>query len=98
VGTVDDWDQVMSINARGIYLCYKYAAEAMIARGRGGRIIGAASVASKQGMLNVLDNISGVSKNLAGVGFAPSYSASKFAVRGLTQSAGRHLSVNNDRM
>ncbi|KAL9710023.1 hypothetical protein Ac2012v2_007085 [Leucoagaricus gongylophorus] len=70
LGTVDDWDQVMSLNARGVYLCYKYAAEIMIAQGRGGRIIGAASIASKQG-----------------VGFAPSYSASKFAVRGLTQSA-----------
>jgi len=57
VGTVDDWDQTMSVNARGVYLCYKYAAEAMIAQGRGGRIIGAASVASKQGMLYVLDNI-----------------------------------------
>jgi len=47
----------MSVNARGVYLCYKYAAEAMIAQGRGGRIIGAASVTSKQGMLSVLDNI-----------------------------------------
>lgn len=52
VGTVDDWDQVMSLNARGVYLCYKYAAEIMIAQGRGGRIIGAASIASKQGKLH----------------------------------------------
>jgi len=36
--------------------------------------------------------------NLTGVGFAPSYSASKFAVRGLTQSAGRHSSVTKDRI
>jgi len=47
VGTVDDWDKTMSVNACGVYLCYKYAAEAMIAQGRGGRIIGAASVTSK---------------------------------------------------
>ena len=36
--------------------------------------------------------------NLTGVGLAPSYSASKFAVRGLTQSAGRHLSATQDRI
>lgn len=40
----------MSINCRGVFLCYKYAAEAMVAQGRGGRIIGASSVVGKQGM------------------------------------------------
>ncbi|KAJ3573807.1 hypothetical protein NP233_g2196 [Leucocoprinus birnbaumii] len=74
LGTVEVWDHVMSVNARGVYLCYKHAAEAMIAQGRGGRIIGAASVVSKQGMA-----------------FATAYSASKFAVRGLTQSAAQEL-------
>ncbi|KAJ7220734.1 hypothetical protein GGX14DRAFT_431901 [Mycena pura] len=57
---VEEWDRVLSINARGPFLCYKYAALQMIQQGRGGRIIGASSAA---------------------------YSASKFAVRGLTQSA-----------
>ncbi|KAF5349246.1 hypothetical protein D9756_009478 [Leucocoprinus leucothites] len=74
LGNVEVWDQIMAVNARGVYLCYKHAAEAMIAQGRGGRIIGAASVASKQGM-----------------GFASAYSASKFAIRGLTQSAAQEL-------
>ncbi|KAJ7220746.1 hypothetical protein GGX14DRAFT_515093 [Mycena pura] len=66
----EEWDRVLSINARGSFLCYKYAALQMIQQGRGGRIIGASSVLGKQGMAT-----------------QAAYSASKFAVRGLTQSA-----------
>ncbi|KAF8439719.1 hypothetical protein L210DRAFT_3401872 [Boletus edulis BED1] len=54
----------------------------MITQGRGGRIIGATSVAGKSGLP-----------------LASAYSASKFAIRGLTQTAalelGRHsITVN----
>ncbi|KAJ7220769.1 hypothetical protein GGX14DRAFT_532642 [Mycena pura] len=66
----EEWDRVMTTNARGTFLCYKYAAMQMILQGRGGSIIGASSIAGKQGML------------LQGP-----YSASKFAIRGLTQAA-----------
>ncbi|KAF5389911.1 hypothetical protein D9757_003680 [Collybiopsis confluens] len=44
----DMWEKVFAVNARGVFLCYKHAARQMIAQGRGGRIIGAASVASKR--------------------------------------------------
>ncbi|KAJ6598173.1 hypothetical protein DFH09DRAFT_54134 [Mycena vulgaris] len=47
--SADDWDRTMTINARGTFLCYKYAGMQMISRGRGGRIIGASSVAGKTG-------------------------------------------------
>ncbi|KAH9477362.1 Short-chain dehydrogenase [Psilocybe cubensis] len=67
---VSEWDRIFNINARGTFLCYRHAAKQMIKQGRGGRIIGAASSASKQGIANL-----------------GHYSASKFAVRGLTQSA-----------
>jgi len=70
----ETWDKVMGINARGVFLCYKYAATAMITQGRGGRIIGASSLAGKQGSGN-----------------SSIYCASKFAVRGLTQSAAQEL-------
>ncbi|KAF7373253.1 hypothetical protein MSAN_00534200 [Mycena sanguinolenta] len=53
---LEEWERVMNINARGTFLCYKYAGIQMIKQGRGGRIIGP-------------------------------YSASKFAIRGLTQAA-----------
>ncbi|KAF9459802.1 NAD(P)-binding protein [Collybia nuda] len=72
--SIGDWDRTLSINARGVFLCYKYAAQQMIKQGRGGRIIGASSLVGKQGFAMV----------------SP-YAASKFAVRGLTQSAAKDL-------
>ncbi|KAJ7819879.1 hypothetical protein B0H13DRAFT_1661157 [Mycena leptocephala] len=65
-----EWDRVININAWGSFLCYKYAGIQMIKQGRGGRIIGASSMAGKQAIPT-----------------QGPYSASKFAVRGLTQSA-----------
>ncbi|KAH7907063.1 hypothetical protein BJ138DRAFT_1160996 [Hygrophoropsis aurantiaca] len=46
--STEAWDKLFAINARGVYLCYKHAAKQMIARGRGGRIIGASSAAGKR--------------------------------------------------
>ncbi|KAI5118368.1 hypothetical protein M0805_008696 [Coniferiporia weirii] len=71
---VSKWEQVFSVNVTGAMLCYKHAAIQMIKQGRGGRIIGAASTASKQGQAN-----------------GSAYAASKFALRGLTQSAALEL-------
>ncbi|KAF4563998.1 NAD(P)-binding domain superfamily protein [Pleurotus pulmonarius] len=45
----EDWDEVQAVNSRGTFLCYKYAAKQMVDQGRGGRIIGASSLAGKQG-------------------------------------------------
>ncbi|KAG2754121.1 NAD(P)-binding protein [Suillus brevipes Sb2] len=72
--TVESWDHIFSVNARGPYLCYKYAAMQMIEQGRGGRIIGASSVQGKMGFP-----------------YSSAYTASKFAVRGLTQAAAVEL-------
>ncbi|MDB6454779.1 SDR family oxidoreductase [Falsirhodobacter sp. 20TX0035] len=41
---VEEWDQVMAVNLRGVFLCYTEAARQMIAQGGGGKIIGAASI------------------------------------------------------
>ncbi|EGN94473.1 hypothetical protein SERLA73DRAFT_188392 [Serpula lacrymans var. lacrymans S7.3] len=49
---VDDWEAQFAVNVRGTYLCYRYAAMQMIAQGRGGRMIGASSVAGKTGHAN----------------------------------------------
>jgi NAD(P)-dependent dehydrogenase (short-subunit alcohol dehydrogenase family) len=68
---LERWEKLMSINLGGVFLCYKHAAKQMLKQGRGGRIIGASSVAGKQG----------TASNSA-------YCASKFAIRGLTQSLG----------
>ncbi|KAF7289254.1 L-2,3-butanediol dehydrogenase [Mycena indigotica] len=50
-----EWDHTFSINTRGTFLCYKYAAKQMISQGRGGRIIGACSGAGKQGYIALPD-------------------------------------------
>ncbi|PPQ93616.1 hypothetical protein CVT25_000950 [Psilocybe cyanescens] len=76
--TKQDYGRLFGINVEGTFFCYKYAALQMIKQGRGGRIIGAASVVSKQG-----------------VSMLSAYSASKFAVRGLTQSAAIELAKHN---
>ncbi|KAJ7843072.1 hypothetical protein B0H14DRAFT_2779343, partial [Mycena olivaceomarginata] len=70
----EEWDTVMRVNARGMFLCYKYAAVQMIRQGGGGRIIGAASICAKRGVISL-----------------GAYSASKFAIRGLTQTAAQEL-------
>ncbi|KAF5349229.1 hypothetical protein D9756_009483 [Leucocoprinus leucothites] len=70
--TLQDWDAHFNVNGKGVFLCYKYAALAMIQQGRGGRIIGASSLAGKQGVTNLDLSI---------------YSATKFTVRALTQAA-----------
>ncbi|KAG6809739.1 hypothetical protein H0H92_014943 [Tricholoma furcatifolium] len=45
---VEEWDKLFSVNARGVFLCYKYAALQMIKQGHGGRIIGASSLAGRR--------------------------------------------------
>ncbi|XP_006464033.1 hypothetical protein AGABI2DRAFT_194636 [Agaricus bisporus var. bisporus H97] len=79
LGTLESWDLTMATNARGVFLCYKYAAEVMIKQGQGGRIIGASSVAGKQSLES----------------HTAAYAASKFAIRGLTQAAARELGKYN---
>lgn len=68
--TPAEFDHLMSINMRGVYLCYTAAAKQMIQQGTGGKIIGAASIVAYRPF------------PLLGP-----YSASKWAVRGLTQAA-----------
>jgi len=45
-----EFDRIIGINLKGVFLCYQSAARVMIARGKGGRIIGASSSAGKQGV------------------------------------------------
>lgn len=42
--TPDEWDQTLGVNLRGAFLCTRRAARAMIAQGRGGRIVNLGSV------------------------------------------------------
>ena len=49
VDTVDEWDQVISVNLSGAFYCTQAAAKAMVKAGNGGRIINIASQAAKTG-------------------------------------------------
>ncbi|HEU5216257.1 MAG TPA: SDR family NAD(P)-dependent oxidoreductase [Gaiellaceae bacterium] len=42
--TPELFDRVLAVNLRGLFLCTKYAAEAMIEQGRGGRIVNVTSI------------------------------------------------------
>ncbi|KAH7912099.1 hypothetical protein BJ138DRAFT_1149151 [Hygrophoropsis aurantiaca] len=80
---LSDFDAIFNLNVRGTLLCYRAAGRFMIEQGRGGKIIGACSIAGKKGMMP-----------LNGV-----YCASKAAIRSLTQTLaaelGRHrITVN----
>lgn len=46
---MDDFDKIFAVNVRGTYLCFRYAAEKMIAQGRGGRLLAASSIAGETG-------------------------------------------------
>jgi NAD(P)-dependent dehydrogenase (short-subunit alcohol dehydrogenase family) len=47
--SVENWDAVLGVNLRGVFLGIKHAARQMIAQGQGGRIINIGSQASKSG-------------------------------------------------
>lgn len=70
----EQWRTTFDVNVLGVVHCYRAAARQMIVQGRGGRLIGAASVAAHR----------------AGK-WQAAYSASKFAVRGLSQSLAQEL-------
>lgn len=46
----EDWDRVQRINSKGTFLCCRAVARAMIAAGRGGKIINISSTAGKIGV------------------------------------------------
>lgn len=72
---LSNYDKTLDINLKGVFVCGQAAARAMIAAGKGGRIVNTASMAGKQGR----------------VPFLADYVASKFGVVGLTQAMALEL-------
>ncbi|TGC08903.1 NAD(P)-dependent oxidoreductase [Methanolobus halotolerans] len=72
--SAEEYDTVMDVNVRGMFLCMKYVLPHMLREGRG-KVINVSSGAGKSGI-----------RQLA------VYSASKFAVIGLTESVAQEVS------
>lgn len=49
----EEWDRVMDVDLKGVFLCARAAAKQMIAQGNGGRVIAVASAAGLKGSKNV---------------------------------------------
>ncbi|KAI0806909.1 NAD-P-binding protein, partial [Fomes fomentarius] len=77
--TVEEWEKMMSVNVRGVMLCFKHAASQMVQQGRGGRIVGTSH--------NLMQRFTTATGFLQ----ASAYCSSKFAVRGLTQAVALEL-------
>ena len=81
------FDKTIDVNLKGVLYCYRYAASQMIKQGKGGRIIGTLHFTSQRN--TVLCKIGASSAaGKQGQQWLGAYAMSKFAVRGLIQSAG----------
>ncbi|KAG0705065.1 NAD(P)-binding protein [Suillus ampliporus] len=76
--TTQDWERIFAVNVRGVFLSYKYAAQKMIALNE----------THKRGRRIIGASSLGGKR---GQEYLSAYSSSKFAVRGLTQSAAIEL-------
>ena len=77
--TLADFEQVLSINLKGVFLCTKYVSEEMIARGKGGKIINVTS-------------IDAIHPSMIGLAH---YDASKHGVWGFTKNVAIELAQHN---
>ncbi|GJJ08066.1 hypothetical protein Clacol_002273 [Clathrus columnatus] len=75
----DKWDAVMNVNAKGVFLCYKVAANQMLKQ--------------QQDPADKDRGCSGA--GYSGANLCSAYAASKFAIRGLTQAAASELGRAN---
>lgn len=78
----DDWDNLLNLNLRSLFICARESAKQMIAAGNGGVIINLASTAAAK----------------TGGGNAAHYVSSKHAVAGLTKSLAFELGQHNIRV
>ena len=94
--SIDTWREVMSVNIDGMFLMAQAVGKAMLAAGRGGRVIQTASI---YGLVGPDSRIYEGSDYLGGPINTPAvYSASKAAVVGLTKWLATHWAPHNIRV
>ncbi len=79
----EDFDRMLAVNLRGVFLCYQAAARQMIRQGGGGKIIGAASIAGHKGF-GLLGHYSATKFGVRGLTRA---AAQEWAEHGITVNA-----------
>ncbi|MDO8674362.1 MAG: SDR family oxidoreductase, partial [Dehalococcoidia bacterium] len=62
--TEEQWDQVMAINLRGVFLCSQVIAQQMIAQSQGGKIV---NIASRSGLGTIQHDLVAYATSKAGV-------------------------------
>jgi meso-butanediol dehydrogenase/(S,S)-butanediol dehydrogenase/diacetyl reductase len=80
--TIDDWDRVMGVNAKGVFVCTKAELEILKPK-KSGAIINTASIAGKMGMAHLSHY---VASKFAVIGFSNSI-AKEVALDGITVNA-----------
>ena len=80
--TEEDWDRVLDVNLKGVWLCMKYEIRQMLAQG-GGAIVNASSICGLIGSRHFI---------------LPAYTASKHGITGLTRSAAQEYAGDGIRI
>lgn len=78
--TVAEWDRIQAVNARGAFLMTRESARAMVAAGRGGRIVNIASNALRGGLIKGLVSYASSKGALAALSLATAFELAEHAI------------------
>ena len=80
---LEEWDRTIAVNLTGVFLCTQHALRAMLAAGRGGRVINIASICGQRG----IDGRTAYSVTKAGIEIMTKILAVEFAGKGINVNA-----------
>jgi NAD(P)-dependent dehydrogenase (short-subunit alcohol dehydrogenase family) len=81
--TLEEWDRTIAINLTGVFLCTQHALRAMLAGGKGGRVVNIASICGQRG----IDGRTAYSVTKAGIEVMTKILAVEFAGKGINVNA-----------
>lgn len=78
--TASEWDRIHTVNARGAFLMTRETARAMVAAGRGGRIVNIASNALRGGLIKGLSSYASSKGALAALSLATAFELAEHSI------------------
>ena len=87
--TTSEWDKIHTVNARGAFLMTRESARAMVASGRGGRIVNIASNALRGGLIKGLVSYASSKGALAALSLATAFELAEHSITVNTILPGR---------